>query len=79
MTGRPSTPVLVIAVGGAEGPADVRPFVANVLRRRIRAERVEAVENVKAADVQLTAKAALAAGQEVVEFRERMSSGTRQP
>ena len=44
MTGRPFDAVLVIAFGGPEGPADIRPFLANVLRgRRIPAERVEAV------------------------------------
>ena len=44
MTGRPFDAVLVIAFGGPEGPADVRPFLANVLRgRRVPAERVEAV------------------------------------
>jgi len=42
--GRPFDAVLVIAFGGPEGPADVRPFLANVLRgRRVPAERVEAV------------------------------------
>jgi ferrochelatase len=36
--------VLVIAFGGPQGPADVRPFLANVLRgRRVSPERVEAV------------------------------------
>ncbi|MEO8258870.1 MAG: ferrochelatase [Acidobacteriota bacterium] len=36
--------VLVIAFGGPEGPGDVRPFLANVLRgRRVPAERLEAV------------------------------------
>ena len=44
MTGRPFDAVLVIAFGGPEGPADVRPFLANVLRgRRVPAERVEVV------------------------------------
>ena len=44
MTGRPFDAVLVIAFGGPEGPADIRPFLANVLRgRRVPAERVEAV------------------------------------
>ena len=44
MPGRPFDAVLVIAFGGPEGPADVRPFLANVLRgRRVPAERVEAV------------------------------------
>ncbi len=36
--------VLVIAFGGPQGPADVRPFLANVLRgRRVSPERVEEV------------------------------------
>ena len=36
--------VLVIAFGGPQGPADVRPFLANVLRgRRVSPERVETV------------------------------------
>jgi ferrochelatase len=36
--------VLVISFGGPNGPADVRPFLANVLRgRRVRPERVEEV------------------------------------
>ena len=36
--------VLVIAFGGPQGPADVRPFLANVLRgRRVAPERVEEV------------------------------------
>ena len=44
MTDRPFDAVLVIAFGGPEGPADVRPFLANVLRgRRVPADRVEAV------------------------------------
>jgi len=44
VTGRPFDAVLVIAFGGPEGPADIRPFLANVLRgRRVPAERVEAV------------------------------------
>ena len=34
MTGRPFDAVLVIAFGGPEGPADIRPFLANVLRGR---------------------------------------------
>ncbi|MEQ1868546.1 MAG: ferrochelatase [Vicinamibacterales bacterium] len=41
---RPFDAVLVVAFGGPEGPDDVRPFLANVLRgRRVPAERVEAV------------------------------------
>ena len=44
MTGRPFDAVLVVAFGGPEGMADVRPFLANVLRgRRVAPERVEAV------------------------------------
>ena len=44
MTGRPFDAVLVIAFGGPEGPADIRPFLANVLRgRRVTPERVEEV------------------------------------
>jgi protoporphyrin/coproporphyrin ferrochelatase len=40
----PFDAVLVVAFGGPEGPDDVRPFLANVLRgRRIPPERVEAV------------------------------------
>jgi ferrochelatase len=36
--------VLVISFGGPQGPADIRPFLANVLRgRRVRPERVEEV------------------------------------
>jgi ferrochelatase len=36
--------VLVISFGGPNGPADIRPFLANVLRgRRVRPERVEEV------------------------------------
>jgi ferrochelatase len=41
---RPFDAALVIAFGGPEGPGDIRPFLANVLRgRRVPAERVEAV------------------------------------
>ncbi len=41
---RPFDAVLVIAFGGPQGPADVRPFLANVLRgRRVTPERVEEV------------------------------------
>ena len=41
---RPFDAVLVIAFGGPQGPADVRPFLANVLRgRRIAPERLEEV------------------------------------
>ena len=41
---RPFDAVLLIAFGGPEGLADIRPFLANVLRgRRIPPERVEAV------------------------------------
>jgi ferrochelatase len=40
----PFDAVLVIAFGGPQGPADVRPFLANVLRgRRVTPERVEEV------------------------------------
>ncbi len=40
----PFDAVLVVAFGGPEGPDDVRPFLANVLRgRRIPPERIEAV------------------------------------
>jgi ferrochelatase len=36
--------VLLISFGGPQGPADIRPFLANVLRgRRVTAERVEEV------------------------------------
>src|SRR3954454_18149113 len=36
--------VLLISFGGPQGPEDVRPFLANVLRgRRVPPERVEAV------------------------------------
>src|SRR5688500_1139519 len=36
--------VLLIAFGGPQGPADIRPFLANVLRgRRVTPERVEEV------------------------------------
>ena len=44
MSGRPFDAVLVVAFGGPEGLADVRPFLANVLKgRRVAPERVEAV------------------------------------
>jgi protoporphyrin/coproporphyrin ferrochelatase len=40
----PFDAVLVIAFGGPQGPADVRPFLANVLRgRRVTPQRVEEV------------------------------------
>jgi ferrochelatase len=40
----PFDAVLMIAFGGPQGPADVRPFLANVLRgRRVPPERVEEV------------------------------------
>ena len=43
-TRRPFDAVLVISFGGPQGPADIRPFLANVLRgRRIPPERVEEV------------------------------------
>jgi protoporphyrin/coproporphyrin ferrochelatase len=41
---RPFDAVLVIAFGGPQGPEDIRPFLANVLRgRRVAPERVEEV------------------------------------
>lgn len=41
---RPFDAVLVIAFGGPQGPDDIRPFLANVLRgRRVPPERVEEV------------------------------------
>jgi ferrochelatase len=41
---RPFDAVLVISFGGPQGPADIRPFLANVLRgRRVPPERVEEV------------------------------------
>jgi len=41
---RPFDAVLVVAFGGPQGPSDVRPFLANVLRgRRISPERLEEV------------------------------------
>lgn len=44
VSGRPFDAVLVVAFGGPEGLADVRPFLANVLRgRRVAPERVEEV------------------------------------
>ncbi len=44
MPRRPFDAVLVVAFGGPEGPDDIRPFLANVLRgRRIPADRVEVV------------------------------------
>src|SRR6187551_1103332 len=40
----PFDAVLLIAFGGPQGPADIRPFLANVLRgRRVAPERVEEV------------------------------------
>jgi len=43
-TPRPFDAVLVISFGGPQGPADIRPFLANVLRgRRIPADRIEEV------------------------------------
>jgi ferrochelatase len=40
----PFDAVLVVAFGGPQGPADIRPFLANVLRgRRVTPERVEEV------------------------------------
>ena len=44
MTDHPFDAVLVVAFGGPQGPDDVRPFLANVLRgRRVSPERVEEV------------------------------------
>ncbi len=41
---RPFDAVLIISFGGPQGPADVRPFLANVLRgRRVPPERIEVV------------------------------------
>jgi protoporphyrin/coproporphyrin ferrochelatase len=41
---RPFDAVLVVSFGGPQGPADIRPFLANVLRgRRIPPERIEEV------------------------------------
>ena len=40
----PFDAVLVVAFGGPQGPADIRPFLANVLRgRRVPADRIEDV------------------------------------
>ncbi len=44
MPSKPFDAVLLIAFGGPQGPQDVRPFLANVLRgRRVAPERVEEV------------------------------------
>jgi len=44
MSARPFDAVLVVSFGGPEGPADVRPFLANVLRgRRVSPDRIEEV------------------------------------
>lgn len=44
MPAQPFDAVLFVAFGGPQGPADVRPFLANVLRgRRVSPERVEEV------------------------------------
>jgi ferrochelatase len=41
---QPFDAVLLIAFGGPQGPGDIRPFLANVLRgRRVSAERIEEV------------------------------------
>jgi ferrochelatase len=41
---RPFDAVLVVSFGGPQGPDDIRPFLANVLRgRRIPQERIEEV------------------------------------
>jgi len=40
----PFDAVLLVAFGGPQGPADVRPFLENVLRgRRVAPERIEEV------------------------------------
>lgn len=44
MTSKPFDAVLLVAFGGPQGPADVRPFLENVLRgRRVPPERMEEV------------------------------------
>src|SRR5689334_2015356 len=44
MVSQPFDAVLLVAFGGPQGPADVRPFLQNVLRgRRVSPERVEEV------------------------------------
>ncbi len=44
MSSVPFDAVLLVAFGGPQGPADVRPFLANVLRgRRVSPERIEEV------------------------------------
>ena len=44
MESAPFDAVLLVAFGGPQGPADVRPFLANVLRgRRVAPERIEEV------------------------------------
>src|SRR6478672_4921633 len=44
MPSQPFDAVLLVAFGGPQGPADVRPFLENVLRgRRVSPERVEEV------------------------------------
>jgi ferrochelatase len=44
MVSQPFDAVLLVAFGGPQGPADVRPFLANVLRgRRVTPERIEEV------------------------------------
>ena len=41
---QPFDAVLLVAFGGPQGPADMRPFLANVLRgRRVTPERIEEV------------------------------------
>src|SRR6476661_6954529 len=41
---QPFDAVLLVAFGGPQGPADVRPFLENVLRgRRVSPERIEEV------------------------------------
>jgi len=44
MPTRPFDAVLMVSFGGPQGPGDIRPFLANVLRgRRIPPERLEEV------------------------------------
>ena len=44
MSPAPFDAVLLVAFGGPQGPDDIRPFLANVLRgRRVSPERIEDV------------------------------------
>src|SRR6476469_5868334 len=44
MPAQPFEAVLLVAFGGPQGPADVRPFLENVLRgRRVSPERIDEV------------------------------------